>query len=520
MSEAQIHIDSNQIVGTRWKRLSPVSANRSMELIFSDSIMSLNCYTTLDPDVNEVEYNIFTYPYYLSNDVPVNFDFSKVGHPSSGEYLVYYNRVMKKMDYYTVQLCDNLSLTLFYQMKDKKEVIDAHDTEFCYVRQSLAASHEVHLCEVCCLFDDSDKTAKVSNYDEFHLTEWKKGSINFPIIFKVDNLYYTITSIADSAFWNCVDVINAIIPNGVYKIGNLAFYGCKNLKTVSIPLGVKELNTGVFKNCENLQSFEAPSSVSHICTEAFSGCSKLSLVILPANISKLENSVFSGCSSLSTIECRSRKVPQITSRTFVGLNKKACTLYVPTFSVSDYKKADGWKDFNIVGKFFAENLVDWFGKMISAHNASFKSSDYNYFMHLGGPNGGYDVWLANSQEKRDAQSMLPKPSNRALTNGQGIFLSTVFSQNELNQMYQRARDLGVPYYSCASLLSKNDKLINMIFDGICAMANGYLYSSSPTDAKRYAEKLYDAFLHFKTDCATPEDLTLLCGGCDMPRYNK
>lgn len=165
-------------------------------------------------------------------------------------------------------------------------------------------------------------------------------------------------------------------------------------------------------------------------------------------------------------------------------------------------------------------VCNWVYQMQTKHGATVYDYKNNRYVHLNGPNGGYDVWIPYMAGTFDKSKLQPQPKSVFYKNNQGVCLSNIFANSELNQMYQRARDLGVPYYSCASLLAKNDKLINMIFDGICAMANGYLYSSSPTDAKRYAEKLYDAFLHFKTDCATPEDLTLLCGGCDMPRYNK
>ena len=50
------------------------------------------------------------------------------------------------------------------------------------------------------------------------------------------------------------DIEIAIIPDGVFGIGNYAFQNCKNLKTVIIPDSVVSMGEGAFIGCESLQN--------------------------------------------------------------------------------------------------------------------------------------------------------------------------------------------------------------------------------------------------------------------------
>ena len=94
-----------------------------------------------------------------------------------------------------------------------------------------------------------------------------------------------VTSIGDSAFYNCskLDLIN--IPNSVTSIGNDTFYGCSSLALTSIPDGVTNIGDRAFYNCSQLSSITISDKVTNIGKNAFSGCeniTKLQLEVDPS----------------------------------------------------------------------------------------------------------------------------------------------------------------------------------------------------------------------------------------------
>ena len=95
---------------------------------------------------------------------------------------------------------------------------------------------------------------------------------------------------------------NLIIPDGVTSIGNSAFYNCSSLTSVKIPDGVTSIGDATFRNCISLTSIEIPDSVTSIGTSAFFGCSSLTSVKIPDSVTSIGTSAFSGCNSLTSVE--------------------------------------------------------------------------------------------------------------------------------------------------------------------------------------------------------------------------
>lgn len=61
-----------------------------------------------------------------------------------------------------------------------------------------------------------------------------------------------VSSIGASAFQNCVDLIEVIIPDGVSSIGQNAFAGCTGLTKVVLPSTVTSMGVFVFTGCTSL----------------------------------------------------------------------------------------------------------------------------------------------------------------------------------------------------------------------------------------------------------------------------
>ncbi len=78
-----------------------------------------------------------------------------------------------------------------------------------------------------------------------------------------------VTSIGESAFYECKALTSVSIPEGVTGIGEDAFNYCKALTSVTIPEGVTSIGEEAFYLCESLVSVTIPDSVTNIEREAF-----------------------------------------------------------------------------------------------------------------------------------------------------------------------------------------------------------------------------------------------------------
>lgn len=115
----------------------------------------------------------------------------------------------------------------------------------------------------------------------------------------------SLTSIGNYVFSNCSSLTSVTIPDGVKSIGNYAFGSCRALKSVTIPDGVTEIGEGAFFACSSLISAAIPDSVTKLGKAAFDGCSSLSNLTISKNITTIEDKVFWSCSSL-----RSATIPE------------------------------------------------------------------------------------------------------------------------------------------------------------------------------------------------------------------
>ena len=72
-------------------------------------------------------------------------------------------------------------------------------------------------------------------------------------------------------------------------LGQNVFYECKNLKEIVIPEGITSIGKNCFINCTNLEKITLPSTLKLIETDAFSGCTALKEVkYMGENIENIE----------------------------------------------------------------------------------------------------------------------------------------------------------------------------------------------------------------------------------------
>lgn len=120
---------------------------------------------------------------------------------------------------------------------------------------------------------------------------------NFSGIYRVAE---EVKRIGKSAFRNCNQLIEIVLPEGLEVIGDTAFYGCTQLKQISLPKSVSQIGAYAYKGCP-LQGTLDLMNIKDIGEGAFEGCTGLTSVVLPENLLRIEASLFQGCTGLTVV---------------------------------------------------------------------------------------------------------------------------------------------------------------------------------------------------------------------------
>lgn len=145
-----------------------------------------------------------------------------------------------------------------------------------------------------------------------------------------------VVVICDSAFKNCSNLSNIVLPNSLEIIGNHAFSRCKSLSSIVLPKNLKTIESRVFDGCcklenfitqdghfrfdngalydlvkkeivillpsLNKESFVVPSGILSIGYGAFYECKSLSHIVLPDSLINIEGVAFDGCNKLLKLD--------------------------------------------------------------------------------------------------------------------------------------------------------------------------------------------------------------------------
>ncbi len=125
------------------------------------------------------------------------------------------------------------------------------------------------------------------------------------------------TEIADNEWDTDGNVMIAVLPPSIKRIGQAAFYNCGALRKVYVPNMVNEIDSSAFANCAALESFAFPQSTTEISFQTFFGCSSLTNVSLPEGLREIQFQAFGNCAALKTI-CIPASVTTIDARAFEG----------------------------------------------------------------------------------------------------------------------------------------------------------------------------------------------------------
>ncbi len=143
----------------------------------------------------------------------------------------------------------------------------------------------------------------IPNVITYNGQDWKVTRIAMSAFAECNNITniiipQNVTTIEDSAFEGCSNLISITIPEGVTTIGWNAFGGCKSLTSITIPKGVTSLQEYVFYGCTGLTNITIPEGMTEIGNGIFSGCTGLTSIIIPESVTSIGNDVFYNCSKL------------------------------------------------------------------------------------------------------------------------------------------------------------------------------------------------------------------------------
>ena len=150
---------------------------------------------------------------------------------------------------------------------------------------------------------------------------------------------------------SCKHLQSIAIPATVEVIGESAFENCRLLSEVNFAEGgaLTEIGNWAFYNCHELKNVVIPEGVTNVGYAAFYGCTYLKELTLPASMQSVADNGFALCEKLAKMNVNAVVPPIVEARTFENVDRMI-PVVVPTESVSAYKAAPVWQEFNIQGK--------------------------------------------------------------------------------------------------------------------------------------------------------------------------
>ena len=194
------------------------------------------------------------------------------------------------------------------------------------------------------------------------------------------------TTIVDSAFSGCTNLISIVIPDTVTSIGTYSFYDCSSLTSIDFGKGIKTIGNAVFYYCSSLTYIVIPDSVETIGINAFYTCyfhignfinnssatgypwsaviydtiqddglyingttvvgcnENATNVTIQESITDIGDGAFIGCSSLTEITCLGTTAPKLNGTVFIGLPTNGTLTYPCESDYSAWLSELGWKD--------------------------------------------------------------------------------------------------------------------------------------------------------------------------------
>ena len=136
------------------------------------------------------------------------------------------------------------------------------------------------------------------------------------------------------------------IGNGVTSIGQSAFYDCYSLASITIHNGVTSIGASTFYNCYSLSSITIPDGVTSIGASTFYNCFSLSSITIPDGVTSIENLAFANCYCAAVYDFTAcTTVPTLSNTDAFTVIPDDCQIRVPATLVDAWKAATNWSTY-------------------------------------------------------------------------------------------------------------------------------------------------------------------------------
>ena len=180
----------------------------------------------------------------------------------------------------------------------------------------------------------------------------------------LDSIYFPsqLTAIPYMAMAECVNLKSITMPATVEYIDSRAFENCRLLSEVNFAENgaLTKIGNWAFYNCHELKEIAIPEGVTSIGYAAFYGCTYLKELTLPASMQSVADNGFALCEKLEKMNINALLPPVVDARTFENVNR-AIPVFVPADAVAQYKAAPVWQEFNIQSKDNVESDLENIG---------------------------------------------------------------------------------------------------------------------------------------------------------------
>jgi hypothetical protein len=110
----------------------------------------------------------------------------------------------------------------------------------------------------------------------------------------------SVKEIGENAFYDCNQLRNVELCDGLERIDCGAFEGCTLLERIIIPSTVKVIGVTAFNDCRQLRNVELSEGLERIHWEAFQGCTSLERINIPSTVKAIGVTAFLDCSQFGS----------------------------------------------------------------------------------------------------------------------------------------------------------------------------------------------------------------------------
>ncbi len=167
-----------------------------------------------------------------------------------------------------------------------------------------------------------------------------------------------VTLIPSYCFSSCVSLSKITLPSSLDSIAADGFQACSSLTSITLPASLHGMGTMAFASCSGLVSVTVPDGVAYVGNQCFYNCPNLQRVTLGKGVRSLGSDVFTKYKNTASLSLKDLYLfSPIVLGGGTGFDESLyamTTIHVPESLLDQYKTAEGWSRFSIVGMSDAE----------------------------------------------------------------------------------------------------------------------------------------------------------------------